>query len=40
MMTPQLRLWAAAVGVIVGIVTADTALAQKPGGVLKPVFPG
>src|SRR5712671_6170620 len=35
MMTPRLRLLLAAVTVVVGMVAADTALAQKRGGILK-----
>src|SRR5712691_9758869 len=35
MMTPRLRLLAAAVAVVVGLVAADAALAQKSGGILK-----
>jgi peptide/nickel transport system substrate-binding protein len=34
-MPPQLRLLAAAVAVVVGMVAADAALAQKSGGILK-----
>src|SRR6266404_3997994 len=35
MMTPRLRLWVAAVGVVAATAAADRALAQKPGGVLQ-----